>query len=604
MSLSSDLMSQFAKITKDEKPAKSETTVYGTAKVNGNNIEVMFDGSDRYTPISQLASTTAVKDGDRVIVMIKNHEAVVTGNLTRPSANSTDLDSIVEAATKITEVEVLLATKVDTLDFNAQVGRIDSLLSETATITGRLNASDINVGKLQTDYAKIEEELEAQAADIETLDTKKLNSDAAAITYAKIVDLEATNTTVNNLSATYSEFERTVTEHLESSDAEIGNLDAKYANIDFSNITKAAMEYLYSKSGLIENVVVGDGEITGKLVGVTIVGDLIEGNTIKADKLVIKGEDGLYYKLNTNGVTTSGEQTEYNSLNGSIILAKSVTAEHISVDDLVAFDATIGGFKMTENSIYSGVKESVDNTTRGSYLDSDGQMNIGDSNNFLKYYEEDGEYKLEISASNIKIGTTDVETKMSLTSEDAEKAIETADTNSARLQSLESTVSVLSSIISALVTGPNGETLMSQTDSGWVFNFASEVNSSINSINNNIVDLEESTGLTQEQINLLQKADIDLAAYQEYIRFGTNDNGEPYILLGETDSLYKVKVTNKSIDFIDGSETLAATIVSDDAEASCMKIDRVKIENELQQGDFVWHTHNEGKNYGLRWKGV
>ena len=62
------------------------------------------------------------------------------------------------------------------------------------------------------------------------------------------------------------------------------------------------MEKFYSESGLIKNVVVGDQTITGELVGVTIRGDLIEGNTIKADKLVIKGEDGLYYKLNTNGL--------------------------------------------------------------------------------------------------------------------------------------------------------------------------------------------------------------------------------------------------------------------------------------------------------------
>ena len=41
-----------------------------------------------------------------------------------------------------------------------------------------------------------------------------------------------------------------------------------------------------------------------------------------ADKLVVKGENGLYYKLNTDGVTTETEQTEYNSLNGSVITAK------------------------------------------------------------------------------------------------------------------------------------------------------------------------------------------------------------------------------------------------------------------------------------------
>lgn len=604
MSLSSDLMSQFAKVTKDDNKNKKETVVYGTAKIVNGSVHVQIDGADVTTPAS---STTAIKDGERVTVMIKNHTAVITGNISNPSARSSDIADIAEAAREITEVQILLADKVSTDVFDAQVGRIDTLVSDTATITGRLNASDIEVGELKADYAEIEEELAANKASIQELETKKLNADAAAVTYATIENLNATNTTVHNLQATYSEFEKVVVEHLESAGADIDNLNSKYANIEFSNITEAAIRKVFADSGIINDLVVENGKITGKLVGVTINGDLIEGNTVKADKLVVLGEDGLYYKLNVNalGETTASSDEKYqNGLDGSVIIAKSITADRIDVSDLVAFDATIGGFKITENSIYSGVKTSVDNTTEGLYMDSNGQMNLGDANNFLKYYMEDGVRKLEVSASNIKIGVTDVEEKMSLTSDDAEKAIETGDANAARLSSLESTVSVLSSIISALVTGPNGETLMSQTDSGWVFNFASEVNSSIDSINNDIVTLEESTGLTQEQINLLQKADIDLAAYQEYIRFGTNEDGEPYILLGETDSLYKVKITNKSIDFIDGSETLAATIVSDDADASCMKIDRVKIENELQQGNFIWHEHNDGKNYGLRWKGV
>ena len=180
--------------------------------------------------------------------------------------------------------------------------------------------------------------------------------------------------------------------------------DAKYATIDFSNIGMAAIQKLFTDSGIIGDLVVSEGHITGKLVGVTIIGDLIEGGTVKADKLVVLGEDGLYYKLNTNGVTTTAEQTEYNSLNGSVITAKTITAEKVKVDDLVAFDATIGGFNITNSSIYSGAKESVTNTTRGIYLDKNGQISFGDADNYIRYYKaSDGTYKLEISADSISI---------------------------------------------------------------------------------------------------------------------------------------------------------------------------------------------------------
>ena len=190
------------------------------------------------------------------------------------------------------------------------------------------------------------------------------------------------------------------TKKLSAEDAEL-----KFANIDFSNIGKAAMEYFFAKSGLIKDVTIGDATITGELVGVTIKGSLIEGGTIVADKLVIQGEDGLYYKLNTEGKTVEKEQTDYNSLNGQVIQAKSVTAEKIDVKDLVAFGATIGGFKIGLNSLFSGVKESVDNTTRGIYMDTDGQFALGDTSQYFKYYKNaDGQYVIDISAASVRFG--------------------------------------------------------------------------------------------------------------------------------------------------------------------------------------------------------
>lgn len=137
---------------------------------------------------------------------------------------------------------------------------------------------------------------------------------------------------------------------------------------------------------MIENVVVGDQQITGTLVGVTILGDSIKGGTVIADKLVIKGEDGLYYKLNTDGKTVEKEQTDYNSLDGGVIRAKSITATKIAVEDLVAFGATIGGWHITDSGLYSGTKEALDNVSMGMFLGNDGQLNIGDSENFIMFY--------------------------------------------------------------------------------------------------------------------------------------------------------------------------------------------------------------------------
>ena len=417
MALSSDLISQFVQITQEKKQSK-ETTVYGTVVEYNGGKYVKLDGSDLLTPIS---TTADALDGERVTVMIKDHSALVTGNISSPSARTDTVkeidNNVKEIGTKISEFEIIIADKVSTERLEAEIARIDTLVSENITIKNRLDANEASIRTLTADNATINGKLTAAEADIQELKTKKLDAEIAEITYATISNLEATNAHINNLEATYGEFKSLTTDRLDAAEANITDLDAKklnaseaeikYANIDFANIDMAAVEKLFTESGIIKDLVVSSGQITGELVGVTIKGDLIEGGTVVADKLVVKGEDGLYYKLNTDGSTIETEQTEYNSLNGSVITAKSITATKISVDDLVAFGATIGGFNITETAIYSGVKASADNTTRGIYLDKEGQLAVGDANNFLKYYKDaNGNYKLEVSAQSIKFSAS------------------------------------------------------------------------------------------------------------------------------------------------------------------------------------------------------
>lgn len=408
MALSNDLVSQFVKATAQPGREKKETTVYGTVIEKGNKLYIKIDGSDVITPAS---STVNAKVGDRVTILLKNHAATVTGNVTSPAARGEDVDNI---ANDLSGLKVIVADKADIGELNAGIARIEKLEAQDVFISGELNAANANIESLKAKDVEITGKLTANEAAIENLEVTKISADVADLRYATIENLNATDANIRNLNADFGTFKNLTTDRFTANDASIKKLEAeklsatdadiKYANIDFSNIGKAAIENLFSDSGLIKDLVVGDGTITGELVGVTIKGDLIEGNTIKADKLVVKGSDGLYYKLNVNGETVETQQTEYNSLNGSVITAKSITATKIAVDDLVAFDATIGGFNITNRSIYSGVKESVDNTTRGIYLDRDGQMAIGDGSNFLKYYkDQNGVYKLEISANSISM---------------------------------------------------------------------------------------------------------------------------------------------------------------------------------------------------------
>lgn len=422
MGLSSDLISQFVKVTKDDTKTKKETITYGTIVENEGTKYVQLDGSTILTPLSSIQSTADVDKGDRVTVMIKNHTATITGNLSNPSATYIintvgDTEKVVDV---ISEFEIVVADKVTTKDLDAQKARIDELQADNVEIRKQLTANDAVIDDLEADNVEINKTLTANSGEINNLKTTKLDAEIAEATYATIANLDATNASIHNLGTTYATIAQlnatnAVVTGLSANKLNASDAAVTYANIDFSNIGKAAMEYFYSTSGLIKDVTVGDQTITGELVGVTIKGDLIEGGTVKADKLVIKGKDGLYYKLNIGaGATTSTEVTEsdlQNGLHGTAIIAKTITAEKISVSDLVAFGATIGGFEIKNNAIHSTAKTSATNSTRGIYLDKEGQFAVGDSNNYVKYYEDsNGTYKLEIAAGSVLLGTKSVET--------------------------------------------------------------------------------------------------------------------------------------------------------------------------------------------------
>lgn len=400
MPLSSELISQFVKVTKDEKRDKKETTVYGTVVNYNNSKYVRLDGSELLTPATMTVDAEA---GERVTVRLKNHTATVTGNITSPSARVETVKIIVD---NVTGIEEIIADTVTSETLNIERARITALEADNVTIHDEINANKadieilkaglVDVDYLDADYAQFKtmtaEKFSIINADIENLQTGKLNVTEASATYATISNLESTNALITELQTT----------KLSATD-----IEGLYANIDFSNISSSTMVSFYTNSGLIQNAVINDATISGRLMGVSISGDLIEEGTIIAQKLVVQGEDGLFYSLNTDGMTVEANQTSYNSLNGNIILANSITASKIAVEDLVSFGATIGGFKITDNSLYSGVKENIANTTRGIYLDNIGQASFGDSNNYIKFYENsNGDYVLDIFADSISFNNS------------------------------------------------------------------------------------------------------------------------------------------------------------------------------------------------------
>ena len=256
MELSSDLLSLFAKATKDTDKSKKENTVLGTIVDNNGSKYVQLDGSESPTPLS---TTADVEVGDRVIVLIKNHTATVTGNLSSPSARS---ETVKDAVDKITEFEIAIGNKVDTEELNAEKARIDALETENVNVKKRLTADEADINSLKAKNVTIEETLSANSASIEDLETTKLDANIAKITYATIVNLEAVDAKVYNLEVAHGEFVELTTEELTAikasiADLNVGSLDAKYATIAQLNAEKARIDDLEAEVANIDTLIFG-----------------------------------------------------------------------------------------------------------------------------------------------------------------------------------------------------------------------------------------------------------------------------------------------------------------------------------------------------------
>ena len=263
MDLSNDLISKFVKITNDTDKQKSkEGTVYGTAVKYNGSIYVKIDGSDLLTPID---TTADIKEGERVTITIKDHNATVTGNITSPSASRDDVKKVTknveEIEGEITEFEAVIADVVHVGELDAEVARIDELLAGKATIEDltatnaeitNLKAKDAEIENLVADKASIED-LTATNAEITNLKANKASIEDLTATNAEITNLKANKASIEDLTATNAEIT-----NLKANKADITYLDANFATIDQLEATHANIDVLDAEVANINTLVNGN----------------------------------------------------------------------------------------------------------------------------------------------------------------------------------------------------------------------------------------------------------------------------------------------------------------------------------------------------------
>ena len=151
MSLPSNLISEFVRITNDNEKPKTESTTYGTIVKDGSNTYVKLDGSDILTPTT---TTADAQNGERVTVLIKNHTATVTGNISSPAARTGDVQQFGTEINVLSEDNIAINGKLTAAEADISSLKADKLDTATAEITyatiENLNAIDAKIDSLQS----------------------------------------------------------------------------------------------------------------------------------------------------------------------------------------------------------------------------------------------------------------------------------------------------------------------------------------------------------------------------------------------------------------------------------------------------------------------
>lgn len=601
MALSSDLISQFVKTVKNDNEKPAETTVYGTVVVSDGKTYVQIDGSTMLTPFT---STAHVEDQDRVTVMIKNHSAVITGNLSRPSATKTSVDGLsgeVSGMSKtLEEFDIIVADKVSTEQLNAEKARIDDMyvdiLKVQKTETGDLTAKSAVIDDLKA----AEAEFDSLCADV--LDVKFVEVDGQIKAQSGVIgDLKASDAEFRTLKSDYADLKILI----------FGTATGDVIQTEFANAVIAQLGDAQIKSAMIQDI--SASKITA--------GDIITNNVrvMSEDGKLLISDETIQISDETRvrvqiGKDASGDY----SINiwddaGNLMFSEGGITDHaiknaIIRDDMVSDTANIAAHKIDIDSLFeeiNGSSKTIKSTKV--YFDDKAQtldvvfkaMSDDVTSQGTQIEAIQGKIDTKVWQQDIDEVNEELSTQYSELEQTVDGISSTVSNNktelSERVAVSESIIQQLSNCISMLVTDENGESLMTQTEDGWTFNMK-ETSEAVSDLMASLETLQNETGDTKATVDTLQQAVNDHGRALEYVNVSTYE-GEPCIELGESDSDFKLLITNTRIMFMNGSNV--PTYINTNG----LVTQNIEVKGEIVQGGYVMMNTADG-GWGLLWKGV
>lgn len=206
----------------------------------------------------------------------------------------------------------------------------DGVIATRHLQAGSITAESAAIANAAIGTAQIQDAaIKTAKIDDAQITTAKIND--AAITAAKIGSLAVTTAKINDLAVTT---------------AKIAAAAVAYDKIDYASIASANITVAF-----ISNAMIKDGTIQAAKIG-SLNADVINAGTLATDRLLIKGANGIIYEINAecSGLTptqlSDSKFQEY--LNGTVIVAHSVTADQIAAGTITANEIAAGTITTTE----------------------------------------------------------------------------------------------------------------------------------------------------------------------------------------------------------------------------------------------------------------
>jgi len=157
----------------------------------------------------------------------------------------------------------------------------------------------------------------------------------AAITRAKIAELAVSSAQIDNLAVTAAKI----------ANAAITNAHISNAAVDTAQIALGAITAALIENGAVGTAQIADASITEAKV-VSLNADVITSGTLATERLIIKGNDGLIYEINAQAsglsMTELSDEKYRSQLNGTVIVARSITADQIAAATITANEILAG----------------------------------------------------------------------------------------------------------------------------------------------------------------------------------------------------------------------------------------------------------------------